>query len=115
MAHLKMNNNEPYDYAAAMDQYLNPNKITKNANNNAVDEALQNLNKAAELLDAMGKFGASEVITKMMEHIPTAVHTAENTQVNIDFVKEASADEQNQQQLNEEMLQALLGPRNVSR
>jgi microcompartment protein CcmL/EutN len=104
-------NNEPYDYAAAMDQYLDPVSITKNASDNAVQEALESLNKAAEILDAMGCYGDAEVITKIMEHLPYVVHKAEQTPVNVEFIKEASAEEQTQQQLNDEMLAALLGPR----
>ena len=106
-----MNNNEKYDYAAAMDQYLDPVSITKNANNNAVEEALQRLNKEAEILDAMGAYGASEVVTQMMEYIPRMVHTAEEPQENIDFIKEASVAKTTQQELTAEMLQALLWPK----
>lgn len=109
-----MNNNEPYDYAAAMDQFLSPEKITKNASDNAINEALHSLNKAAEILDAMGHFGAAEVVTRMMEHIPTVVHKAAATQVSVDFVKNAYVQDQTQKQLEAEMLAALLGPRNAS-
>lgn len=108
------NNNEQYDYAAAMDKLLNPKKITKNASDNAINEALHSLNKAAEILDAMGHFGAAEVVTRMMEHIPTVLHKVESTQASTEFVKNASVEMQTQKQLEAEMLEALLGPRNAS-
>ena len=57
---------EKYDIAADMLEHLNG----KTAQVNAIDEALCELNKAAEILDAMGAFGASEVITKIIEDMP---------------------------------------------
>lgn len=59
-----------------MDSFLNP--IKKQANKNHVEHALFCLNKAADILEAMGKFGASEVVTRMMEHIPAAIETADD-------------------------------------
>jgi len=71
-----MKNNE-YDLAVEMDKFLNPEKIKKRASDNAVEEALSNLDKAAEILDAMGKFGSAEVITQIMEQIPARIKTAQ--------------------------------------
>jgi hypothetical protein len=66
-----------YDLAAEMDRILNPIEIKKQAHSNAITEALQYLDKAAEILDAMGSYAAAEVVTKMMEHIPSVIKTAQ--------------------------------------
>jgi len=60
-----------YDIAVEMCKYLDIEKV---ARNEAINEALSNLDKAAEILDVMGKYRASEVITKLMERIPSALN-----------------------------------------
>ncbi len=75
-----MKNNATYDLAAEMDKYLNPDAIERRAGANAIDEALYNLDKAAEILDAMGKFGAAEAVTKVMEHVS---HVAQSGTVKV--------------------------------
>ena len=65
-----------YNLAAEMDRILNPIEIKKQAHSNAITEALQYLDKAAEILDAMGSYAAAEIVTKMMEHIPSVIKTA---------------------------------------
>lgn len=62
-----------YNFVAEMDSRMNPSKIKKIAVDKAVDEALYNMDKAAELLDILKIYGAAEIITKIMEHIPVSL------------------------------------------
>lgn len=68
---LKMKNkNDNYDIASSMSDLLNPDMIKKNAFDDSVNCAVENLNKAAEELENMGRYAVAEVITKLMESVP---------------------------------------------
>lgn len=56
-----------------MAELLNPGVIQKEAKLQSVEEALVNLNKAADILDNMGLFVAAEAVTQVMENLPESL------------------------------------------
>lgn len=56
-----------------MAELLNPGVIQKEAKLQSVEEALVNLNKAADILDNMGLFVAAEAVTQVMESLPESL------------------------------------------
>jgi len=56
-----------------MAELLNPGVIQKEAKLQSIEEALVNLNKAADILDNMGLFVAAEAVTQVMENLPESL------------------------------------------
>ena len=56
-----------------MAELLNPGVIQKEAKLQSIEEAIVNLNKAADILDNMGLFVAAEAVTQVMESLPESL------------------------------------------
>ncbi len=62
---------DSYDIASSMLDLLDPDIVKKSEFGNSINCAVENLNKAAEELENMECYAAAEVITKLIESIPT--------------------------------------------
>ena len=63
--------------AEVMAGILNPSCMKKVAHDTSIRNAIINLDKAAHILDNMGLYVAAEVVTEIIERIPTAIKEAE--------------------------------------
>jgi hypothetical protein len=67
-------NKEEFDIATEMERLLNPAAIQKQASDNSIDAALDNLIKAAEMLEEDHNYAMAEAVTDLMERIPAAIN-----------------------------------------
>jgi hypothetical protein len=66
-------NKEEFDIATEMERLLSPVVMKRQASDNSIGTALDNLIKAAEMLEEDHNYAMAEAVTDLMERIPTAI------------------------------------------
>lgn len=67
------NQNKENGIGEAMAELLSPKHIQKNASVDHLDNALNSLQKAAEIFEDLELFGAADAVTKVMEKVPETI------------------------------------------
>lgn len=65
--------NATFEIEESMAQLLAPKYIEKKASSNSAAEAMVSLLKAAEIFENLNMFVAAEVVTSVLERIPTEI------------------------------------------
>ena len=64
-----MSNKIELELENTMNELLNEDYLNKQASDNTINTAIENLSKAASEFELMGKYKTAELITKLMERI----------------------------------------------